>query len=59
MEYSTLEIYAGFHNEEATMRPNMDRVLTLGALSAFLYGSAATASRLYPVLEVILPPPGS
>ncbi len=36
------------------MRPNLDRVLTLGALSAFLYGSAATASRLYPVLEVML-----
>lgn len=35
------------------MRPHLDRVLTLGALSAFLYGTGAAASRLYPVLEVL------
>jgi hypothetical protein len=35
------------------MRPNLDRVLTLGALSAFLYGTGAAASHLYPVLEVL------
>ena len=37
--------------EEAILRPNLDRVLTLGGLSAFLYGTGAAASRLYPVLE--------
>lgn len=35
------------------MRPNLDRVLTLGALSAFLYGTGAAASRVYPVLEIL------
>src|SRR5262245_26038447 len=54
MVYRTLEVVAGFLIMEASMRPNLDRVLTLGALSAFLYGSAAAASRLYPVLEVML-----